>query len=130
MKAATRKRQRALAKSRNRQAFYRENQVEKGLCALQVRLSAYAHNKALTLSVERETSLTNIYALAVKAARMAGELPEPHAVVLDGELIGTKQISPWLEADVADSFEKMAKKYHSRTVAMSAIVNAYCDSQN
>ncbi|HHF2869010.1 TPA: hypothetical protein ACPJZQ_004169 [Vibrio alginolyticus] len=54
------------------------------------------------------------------------QLPEKHPEVIEGDLVGTRQISPWIDHEVAETFEKLATNYRNRTIAMSAIVYAYC----
>ncbi|MCG9776407.1 hypothetical protein L1D49_24385, partial [Vibrio diabolicus] len=54
------------------------------------------------------------------------ELPEKHPEVIEGDLVGTRQISPWIDPSAAETFEKLATNYRNRTIAMSAIVYAYC----
>ncbi|WP_432773898.1 hypothetical protein [Vibrio parahaemolyticus] len=93
---------------------------------LQVRISLYAHDKAYKMALESGVTLTKFYELAINHTDL-NCLPVMHREVCEGDLIGTRPISPWLEPDTITQFNKISKKYRNQTVAMSAIVNAYCD---
>lgn len=109
-----------------RQAAFRKKQRDSGLDTLQVRLSTFSHAKASVISDTDSVELTRIYDFAIKTASLNNP-PAKHEEILEGDLIGTRQISPWLSEATIYKFEQLAKHYISRNVAMSAIVNAYCD---
>ncbi|WP_158159335.1 hypothetical protein [Vibrio alginolyticus] len=128
MKAPERIKFRHKAKTKARQAMFRTRQREKGLALLQVRISRLAHAKACEQCEQCEQNgitLTELYQLAINNTD-PNQLPEKHPEVIEGDLVGARQISPWIDPEVAETFEKLATNYRNRTIAMSAIVYAYC----
>ncbi|HHX8304305.1 TPA: hypothetical protein ACVOZG_002412 [Vibrio diabolicus] len=125
MKAPERIKFRHKAKTKARQAMFRTRQRKKGLALLQVRISRLAHAKACEQCEQNGITLTDLYQLAINHTD-PNQLPEKHPEVTEGDLVGTRQISPWIDPEVAKTFEKLATNYRNRTIAMSAIVYAYC----
>ncbi|MGR5273992.1 hypothetical protein ACPV4S_19270 [Vibrio alginolyticus] len=125
MKAPERVKFRHKAKAKARQATFRTRQREKGLALLQARISRLAHAKACEQCEQNGITLTELYQLAINNTD-PNELPEKHPEVIEGDLVGTRQISPWIDPSAAETFEKLATNYRNRTIAMSAIVYAYC----
>ncbi len=127
MLAPERKRLRTLEKSRKRQENYRQRQSEKGLKRLQVYASVYSHHNAQKAANKLGCDLSAIYANAFLDADLHA-LPIKHDEVLEGDLIGIKQLCPWLPSEAVDKFEAIAERYKTRTIAMSAVLNAYAVS--
>ena len=110
-----------------RQENFRKRQRDAGLENLQVRLSCFSHAKAKRITQTDTVSLSQLYEFAILAVDPQNP-PAKHEEVLEGDLIGSCQISPWMSVEAVEKFENLARTYHTRTVAMSAIVNAYCDN--
>lgn len=128
MLAPERKKLRQLEKSNRRQARFRAKKRANSETCLQVSISLFAHNKAIQLKEKTGGRLVDVYEAAILSANL-DSLPPKHDEVLEGDLIGYKQVAPWVPTKTFERFEKMAKHYRSRPIAMSAIVNAYCDSK-
>jgi hypothetical protein len=125
MLAAQRRKMRSLNKARARQAFHRERLKDKGLAPLQVRISVYAHHKATMLSEATGLSLTDIYQRAIEQADKEALAPI-HEQPSSEELLGHRQITPWLDADTLKKFEEeVAPSYRTRRSAISATVFQY-----
>lgn len=113
--------------ARGRQANLRKARKKRGFKELQVRISRYAHHKASLVAAEQGVPLTKIYELAITNANLE-QLPRHHLEVVEGDLIGYVPISPWIESKVHQRFyDDILVKYPKSRMAISAIVNDYCE---
>lgn len=118
---------RTLAKTKKRQQNFRMRQKEKGLVLLQARLSYFAHDKLSLLADLNGINKEKVYELAIEAANI-DKLPKPHREVLEGHLIGTRTISAWVKPEILAKLISIVPSYRNKTVALSAIINHYCDN--
>lgn len=115
-------------RAKRRQSYYRAKQADIGKKLLQVRISKFAHHKAELLAERKSIYLKTVYETAIAEANLDA-LPTPHLEVCEGELIGTKAISPWVSEECHNKFTLIAELYPKSILAISAIVNDYCDAQ-
>lgn len=127
MTPAQRLKTRKLCQTRKRQAKCRSKRKESGLTPLQIRISNLAHSKATAICQQEGISLTELYQLAINNTS-PDSIPKPHLEPMNGDLVGSRRISPWISIDTHDYFYKtLLPKYTKSRIAISAIVYAYCE---
>ncbi|HCG7330420.1 hypothetical protein P3551_23035 [Vibrio parahaemolyticus] len=128
MTPAQRLRTRRLCQAKKRQQRSRVKRAQQDLIPLQVRLSKLAHAKALIVSQLQGISLTDLYQLAINNTS-PDSAPQPHLEPIDGDLVGSCRISPWIRKEAHNHFyESLLPKYKKSRIAISAIVYSYCES--
>ncbi|UTZ44549.1 hypothetical protein [Vibrio campbellii] len=128
MTPAQRVKNRKLCLAKKRQQRCRLKRTKQELLPLQVQISRYAHSKARMVCELQGISLTELYQLAINNTSTDNP-PKPHLEVMDGDLVGSIRISPWISKDAHEYFYKeLLPNYTKSRTAISAIVSAYCDS--
>lgn len=112
-------------KGSKRQENFRQRQRAKNLLPLQLRITRYAHSKALELKKQRGGKIGDIYEAAILAAH-ADTPPEMHEPSFEEEYLGVKSICPWVAPATIDHFELLANQYRSTVTTMSAALYQYC----